>query len=155
MMQTKIPNKDYKKTLELIPICCVEFVTYYNNKILLVLRGEEPVKGEWWFPGGRVYKNERLEEAVVRKAYEEVGLNVQIERKIGVYETMFEKGPFDDLKSGVHTVNVCFLVRPINDNIKVKIDKTSSNYKWIDRIEENLHPYIKEVLRDAEIFGLG
>lgn len=150
MVQNKINTMKYKKILECIPICCVDVVICHCNKILLVNRNTEPAKNEWWFPGGRVYKNERLEEAAIRKAYEEVGIKVQIVKMIGIYETMFNKGPFDDLKNGVHTINICFLVKL--ENFKMKIDDTSSDYRWIDKIEENLHPYVKKVLKNLEFF---
>ena len=70
MMQNKINNIKYKKILEYIPICCVDVVICHFNKILFVKRNTEPAKNEWWFPGGRVYKNEMLEETAIRKAYE-------------------------------------------------------------------------------------
>ncbi len=152
MIQHKINNTEYKKIIENIPICCVDVVICHSDKILLVYRNTEPAKNEWWFPGGRVYKNEKLEDAAIRKAYEEVGIKVQIVKMIGVYETLFNKGPFDDLKSGVHTVNIYFLVKPTSENFKIKIDNTSSDYRWIDTIEENLHPYVKKVLKTLEFF---
>jgi len=127
-------------------------VICHCNKILLVNRNTEPAKNEWWFPGGRVYKNERLEEAAIRKAFEEVGIKVEIVKMIGIYETMFNKGPFDDLKSGVHTINICFFVKHTLENFKIKSDDTSSNDRWIDKIEENLHPYVKKVLKNLEFF---
>jgi colanic acid biosynthesis protein WcaH len=152
VLQTKINSTEYKKILENMPICSVDVVICHCNKILLVNRNNEPAKNEWWFPGGRVYKNERLEEAAFRKTYEEVGIKVQIIKMIGIYETMFNKGPFDELKSGVHTVNIYFLVKPTLENFKIKIDDTSSDYKWIDKIEENLHPYVKKVLKNLKFF---
>jgi colanic acid biosynthesis protein WcaH len=152
VLQTKINSSEYKKILENMPICCVDVVICHCNKILLVCRNNEPAKNEWWFPGGRVYKNEKLEEAVVRKTYEEVGIKVQIVKELGIYETMFNKGPFDDLKSGVHTINIYFLVKPTLENFKIKIDDTSSDYRWIDKIEENLHPYVKKVLKNLKFF---
>ncbi len=153
MVQERIPDDEYKGILEKMPICCVDVVIHHRNKVLLVYRNGEPAKSKWWFPGGRVYKNDGLEESAVRKANEEVGFKVQVERKIGVYENMFTEGPYDNFKSGVHTVSICFLVKPIDDKPKIKIDGTSSDYRWIDKIEENLDPFIKEVLRDARILN--
>lgn len=152
MLQNKINDAEYKKILENMPICCVDVVICHCNKILLVHRNNEPAKNEWWFPGGRVYKNETLEETAIRKAYEEVGVKVQIVKNIGVYESMFSKGPYNDLKSGVHTINIHFLVKPTLENYKIKIDDTSSDYRWIDKIDKNLHPYVKKVLKDSKVF---
>ena len=138
MVYNKISSGEYKKILELTPVCCIEVMIYHKGKVLLVLRKSEPLKNEWWFPGGRIYKNETLQQAAVRKAYEEAGIKVKIIKKIGAYETIYKFGPFDKLKSGVHTVNVCILAKPIGKNINVKIDKTSSKYRWIAKIEKDL-----------------
>lgn len=151
MTYNKIPNYEYKKILEFMPICCIEVMIYHKGKVLLVLRKSEPLKNEWWFPGGRIYKNETLEQAAVRKAFEEIGLKVKTIKKIGTYETIHKFGPYN-LKSGVHTVNVCILAKPIGKNINVKIDKTSSKYRWIAKIEKDLNPYVKIALEDAGVF---
>ncbi len=149
----KIADNEYKEILERMPICCVDIVIHENNKVLMVYRTNEPVRGQLWLPGGRIYKNELLEEAAIRKAAEEVGLEIKIEKKIGVYESMFKEGPFKDLKSGVHAVSVCFLAIPIDKKPIIKIDATSSDYKWVDAIREDMHPYIKAVLTDSKVFG--
>lgn len=150
-MKNKIPEELYKEILENMPICCVDAVVVYNNKVLMIYRNIEPCKNQWCFPGGRIYKNEKMKEAVTRKVLEETGLEVKIIKKIGVYETMFNRGPFDDLKTGVHTTNIPFLVKPLYKDFKIKLDKTSSDYKWINKIDKDFHPYIKKVLKDSKI----
>lgn len=153
MKQNRIPENEYKTIIEKMPICCVDVVVHHKNKVLLIKRNKDAAKGKWWLSGGRILKNEKMEHAAVRKTFEETGLKVKIEKKIGVYETMFKKGPFDSLKTGVHTVNVCFLATPLEKNSKIKIDETHSNFKWITKIDKNLHPYPKRVIKDSGVFG--
>lgn len=151
-MENKISNEKYKEILEKIPICCVDLVIHNNKKVLLVNRKNHPAKGEWWFPGGRIYKNEKLDKAVIRKAKEETGLDVKIQNKVGFYEFMFNRGPFPDLKRGVHTIGLVFIVKLKNNNQKIKIDETHSDFKWVDKIEKNLPYYVKEILKDSNVF---
>ena len=47
-----------------------------ENAILLIERGQEPLKGYWTLPGGLVEPGERLEAAVRREILEETGLQV-------------------------------------------------------------------------------
>lgn len=49
-------------------------------------RGQEPAKGTWSVPGGRVEPGESDEEATVREVLEETGLHVQAGRFVGTVE---------------------------------------------------------------------
>jgi 8-oxo-dGTP diphosphatase len=46
--------------------------------VLLIRRGQEPLKGEWSLPGGVVELGETLEEAIRREVLEETGLRVDV-----------------------------------------------------------------------------
>jgi len=73
-----------------------------NDKILLIKRGNEPFKGMWALPGGHVEYGERVEEAAVREAKEETGLDIKVIKLTGVYSD-----PKRDPRG--HTVGVAYL----------------------------------------------
>ena len=90
-----------------------------------------------------------------RKAFEETGLSVSVRKKIGFYETIFQDGPFSSIKGGVHTINVCFLAKCLDKHPKVRMDKTSKDYKWIDALDCSLPTYPQQVLKDAgDLMGI-
>lgn len=49
---------------------------FSDDRVLLILRGREPLKGLWSLPGGRLEAHETHEKAAIREMREETGLRV-------------------------------------------------------------------------------
>jgi ADP-ribose pyrophosphatase YjhB (NUDIX family) len=56
-----------------------------DDRVVLVRRAIEPGYGKWVFPGGYVDRGEEVTLAAVREAREEAGLEVQLDRLVGIY----------------------------------------------------------------------
>ncbi len=93
----------------------VDAIIIQKDEIVLIKRGDEPFKGCWAFPGGMVEYNESVENAVVREAKEETGLDVKIEKLFKVYSA-----PGRDPRG--HSVSVCFLCKIIGGNFEASTD---------------------------------
>jgi len=149
----RIPDNLYKQILENMPVLCVDIIISYLGKVLLIRRGEAPAQRKWWVPGGRLYKNERILDAAKRKALKETNLNIQIKKMVGIYEYFSKEGKYPDMKTGTHTPVIVFLAEIDDQNPRVELDRTSLDYMWIGKIEENLEPYIKKILKDSGAFN--
>lgn len=57
-----------------------------QGRILLIERGQEPLKGYWTLPGGLVEPGERLEDALRREIKEETGLDVEPLKVVTLFE---------------------------------------------------------------------
>jgi 8-oxo-dGTP diphosphatase len=66
----------------LVP-CVGGIVHDRSGRLLLIRRGQEPSRGLWSVPGGRVEPGETLAEAVEREVLEETGLRVRAGREVG------------------------------------------------------------------------
>ncbi len=73
------------------PVPGVGIVIELDGGIVLVRRGHPPHKGEWALPSGFIEADESAEEAAVREAYEETGLEIEILELAGV--NSFPEGP--------------------------------------------------------------
>lgn len=121
-----IPHNVYKAIANNVPILCVDAVIVNNGKYLLVKRRNEPLKGHWWVPGGRVEKGESLVDALRRKVKDEVGLDLEVVTRVGYYEEEFDRNELE--LPSVHTVSVVFIASPTSEEIQ--LDDQSSSYKW-------------------------
>ena len=68
------------------PIVGVGAVILNGDRVVLVKRAHEPLKGEWSLPGGSVEVGETLAEAVVREVREETGLDVRVGPLVEVFD---------------------------------------------------------------------
>ncbi len=59
------------------PIVGVAGVVVFEGKVLLIRRGQEPMRGSWSLPGGALETGETMLEGVVREVMEETGLQVR------------------------------------------------------------------------------
>ena len=146
MNKNFIPKKLYRKIVNLVPICWVDLVIKKGNSFLLVKRLEKPVKGKWWFPGGRVYWGETLIQTAKRKLKEE--LNIKSFPKIkflGVQELSYKKGIYNQPMFGI--ANVFLVGLKEKDCTNIQVDKTSAGYEWFKKIEKGSSPYLKKFLK--------
>lgn len=183
-----LPAEFYQEMCNNCIICCCDILLVRNNPItstsgnkkkecLLVERASEPVKGSWWWPGGRMFKGETFFDAALRKMRDEVGIeidlkncakygdsssdNVESSKKVllqvmGIYNTFFPSSAWDtETEKGTQTVNaIVLIVLPDPDSQKydILLDKTSERFKWIcldaDDAEKNGEEiYVVEALR--------
>lgn len=141
-----IPDNLYHPIISLLPIACVDVAIIAKGSVLLVKRNDSPAKGEWWLPGGRVYKGEMMKQTAKRKALEEVGIECHVGPIIHTAETIFPAGP-----NGIpiHSINSCFMLYPIGE-FTVKLDSHHIEYLWTGRMLK-IHPYVRQCLLNAGI----
>ncbi len=131
----------YRKIRDTVPIASVDALILCRGKLLLLLRNNEPAKGLWWTPGGRVRKGEQLSEAVRRELEEETGLSPCNIEKIGVMCHIWPE---------VHFVTSFFRVDVEDD--AVVLNDEHSDFRWVSSVNDELHPYLIQMINESKIF---
>ncbi len=71
------------------PIPAVGVVCLKGDAVLLIRRGQPPLKGDWSLPGGKLELGERLQDAALRELKEETGVEAQILGLIDVVDGLW------------------------------------------------------------------
>ena len=135
-----IPDTLYNQIMKYLPIVSVEAVIVKNNALLLLKRNNEPAKGEWWFPGGRIKKGESLGEALKREVREETGLEISEYKLINVYSRVFPER---------HDITIVYLCKCKES--KITLNNEHSEYALFKDTLAGLHPNLVEVIKDCKL----
>jgi ADP-ribose pyrophosphatase YjhB (NUDIX family) len=114
------------------PIVGVGAAVVQGDRILLVKRGAEPLKGEWSLPGGVLEIGETLQQAVEREVREETGLQVRVLDVIGVFDRIIPAG---DGRVRFHYVLIDYLCEAVAGDIRPGGD--ADDVRWASEIEVN------------------
>lgn len=131
----------YDEIKKSMPLPCVDLLVTYKDNLLLMLRNNEPGKDLWFTPGGRIHRNEPLEEAVKRVLSEETGLQPTNVTQISTMSHIWPE---------IHTVTTYYKVEVDTD--KVKLDEQHRDHRWINKMEDDLHPYLAEMIKNTGLF---
>ena len=102
-------RKRYKK--EHIVTSVVAVIVDEEERVLLTKRSVPPFKGMWVMPGGKIELGEPILKALKREVREEVGIEVDVDDLIDVFEHVT---PGED---NYHFVIIYYLCRPLSCNI--------------------------------------
>lgn len=133
-----LPVKEFNRILKVAPTLAVDVVIVNNKReFLLEKRTYPPKTGSWHIPGGFVGYNERLVDTAKRKAIEETGLRIKVEKYLGYYDD-----PKQDSRGFI--VVHAFVVRPIGGRLK------EPGLRWFKTVPKWMgFPHHLKELKDA------
>lgn len=127
-MERKI-EREFPET----PLIGVGAVAVQDGRVLLVRRGNEPLKGHWTLPGGMLEVGETMAEGVKREMREETGLEVEPIELVEILERIHREGD----RVQYHYVIADFLCRVTGGELGAASDADA--VRWVERAEWNGH----------------
>ena len=96
-----LPDETFKSVIQHTPLISIDLIVRNEKgEVLLGKRVNAPAKGYWFVLGGRVRKNETLDDTFVRLVREELGIESGVTRAdakfLGVFEHFYDDCVFDD-----------------------------------------------------------
>jgi ADP-ribose pyrophosphatase YjhB (NUDIX family) len=103
------------------------------DRVLLICRGREPLKGHWSLPGGLLELGESLTDGVKREVREETGLAVEPLELIELIDKIHREGE----RVRYHYVIADYLCRVTGGALQAASDADAA--RWVERAEWNSH----------------
>lgn len=127
------------------PILGVGALILDGDKILLVQRGKQPLKGYWSLPGGAVETGEKLHDAIAREVLEETALTVQVGPLAEIFERLM---PDESGRTEYHYVLLDYLCT-ITAGTPTPGDDSAA-VQWFSRHDLHAHPITPGTLEVIE-----
>lgn len=133
----RLNKEQFIEVIARTPLISIDLVIRDSkNRILLGRRVNEPARGKWFVPGGRIMKGESLNDAFERVSKAEIGIKHSRNEAhlIGAFTHLYDTNVF--LKDGIstHYIVLAFEIQ-LADNIEVRETAQHNEYKWF-AIEE-------------------
>jgi len=134
------------------PLLGVGAVVFQDGRVLLIERGQEPLKGWWTLPGGLVETGERLECAVRREVMEETGLEIRPVEAAAIFERIM---PDVEGRTEFHYVIVDYICELTGGTLRAASDVAQAKWVALDKLNTvkmapGTPPVIEKALRMIE-----
>jgi colanic acid biosynthesis protein WcaH len=127
-----LSQDDFATVIRSTPLVSIDFIIARpDGTILLGKRHNEPARGSWFVPGGRIRKNERLDAAFQRLLAAETGLSLSraSAAPMGVYEHLYDTNALGDPAFGTHYVVIAYRL-DIPDGAVPVVDSQHAEFRW-------------------------
>ena len=144
-----LDDATFKTIVDSAPLISIDILARKNNKVLLGKRVNKPAQGYYFSTGGRINKNESIDNAMARVALNELNIELKsIPKFIGVFEHFYDDSIYENFST--HYVNIAYEYEV--EEIPDLPTEQHSEYKWftIDELlkSKQVHKYTKDYFRN-------
>ena len=144
-----LDDQTFEAVISSTPLISIDLLVKKDNKILLGKRINKPAQGYLFSIGGRVYKNETIDSAMMRIASNELNISLKLTPSfIGVFEHFYDDSIYEDVST--HYVNLAYEIE-IEGTLNLPSEQ-HNEYQWltIDELlkSKQVHQYVKDYFKD-------
>jgi len=144
-----LDDTTFKTIIDSAPLISIDILLKKDNKILLGRRVNKPAQGYFFSMGGRIKKNETIDNAMARVAKNELNTELQSTPEfIGVFEHFYDDSIYENVST--HYVNIAYEYQV--EKIPDLPTEQHNEYQWftIDELLESkqVHKYVKDYFRN-------
>ena len=143
-----LDSKNFKIIIENAPLVSIDLCIICDSQVLLGKRNNEPLRGVWFTPGGRILKNEAWQDALLRIAEVELGLtDIAVEdfSLMGMWDHFYSNSALDQ-NTSTHYVNLPHYAE-FKSKPQITLDDQHGEFKWFDLSvvsnDEKFHLYMR------------
>jgi colanic acid biosynthesis protein WcaH len=145
----RLDKKEFMEVVRNTPLISIDLIIKDSQgRILLGLRKNQPAKNMWFVPGGRIMKNEKIEDAFLRITEDELGTKMSkgLFTPLGIYDHIYEDNFSGDESFGTHYVVLAHHVQ-LNKPLHNLPEEQHAQYRWFTESEllndSKVHPNTK------------
>ena len=129
----RLTTSEFLTVIKGTPLISIDLlVRNEQGQYLLGMRTNEPARGKWFVPGGRITKDERVSEALARISVQELGINVALcdAELIGVFEHIYHSNFAEVPGVSTHYVVLAYQIS-LPSATNVLRDGQHSQMRWM------------------------
>ena len=128
-----LPRDEFLTVVRDTPLVSVDLVVRDpDGRVLVGLRTNEPAKGTWFVPGGRICKDERVADAFARITHDELGVELSAHDAtfLGVFEHQYGTNFAEEPEVTTHYIVLGYEIRLDAPPASLPEDQHST-YRWM------------------------
>ena len=144
-----LDDQIFKTVVDSAPLISIDILIKKDNKVLLGRRVNKPAQGVFFSIGGRINKNETIDNAMARVALNELNIELKSAPKfIGVFEHFYDDSMYENVST--HYVNIAYEYE-MEETPDLPTEQ-HSEYQWftVDELlnSNQVHKYTKDYFRN-------
>jgi colanic acid biosynthesis protein WcaH len=143
-----LDNQIFKTVVDSAPLVSIDILLKKDNKVLLGRRVNKPAQGYFFSIGGRINKNETIDNAMTRIALYELNIDLKSTPEfIGVFEHFYDNSMYENVST--HYVNLAYEYE-VEEVLNLPIEQ-HNEYQWFTVSEllksKKVHKYVKDYFK--------